>query len=225
MFIVFNIFTNKNQLIYSPSIRISLLYSFNLLNFLLYKMASFHSYTLSISYFLIFSILFIPSHGAFVEEISDILTIKRSEKTSHLHFYFHDIVSGKNPSSIKVISPGGDGIYGFGKTFIFDDALTVGPNASSKVIGIAQGIYSIASQSELALLMVLTFEFIEGKYDGSSISILGRNSVPRDVREMPIVGGTGLFRFARGYALAHTFKFDINSGDATVEYNVFVQHY
>nr|XP_009772134.1 PREDICTED: dirigent protein 3-like [Nicotiana sylvestris] len=163
--------------------------------------------------------------GAFVEEFFDILTIKRSEKTSHLHFYFHDIVSGKNPSSIKVISLGGDGIYGFGKTFIFDDALTVGPNASSKVIGRAQGIYSIASQSELALLMVLTFEFIEGKYNGSSKSILGRNSVPRDVREMPIVGGTGLFRFARGYALAHTFKFDIKSGDATVEYNVFVQHF
>ncbi|KAK4365924.1 hypothetical protein RND71_013804 [Anisodus tanguticus] len=191
-------------------------------------MASLGSYTLSIPYFIIiFSILLIPfSRGVILEEMSDILAINlRSQKMSHLHFYFHDILSGKNPSAIKIISPGGEGIYGFGKTFIFDDALTIGPNASTEVIGRAQGIYAFASQSELALLMTLTFEFTQGKYNGSSISILGRNPFMRDVREMPIVGGAGLFRFARGYALAHTLWFDIKSGDATVEYNVFVQHY
>ncbi|XP_060215362.1 dirigent protein 22-like [Lycium barbarum] len=190
-------------------------------------MASLGGYTLCIPYFITFSILLTSfSHGVFLEEVSDILAINlRSQKLSHLHFYFHDILSGKNPSSIKIISPGGDGIYGFGKTFIFDDALTVGPNASSKVIGRAQGIYAIASQSELALLMTLNFEFTEGKYNGSGISILGRNPVKKDVREMPIVGGTGLFRFARGYALAHTFWYDVKRGDAIVEYNVFVQHY
>ncbi|MCD7451692.1 hypothetical protein HAX54_013075 [Datura stramonium] len=185
-------------------------------------MASLHMYTLSIPYFIIFSNLLTPfSNGVFLEEISDILAINlRSQKTSHLHFYFHDILSGKKPSSIKIISPGGEGIYGFGKTFICDDALTIGPNASTEVVGRAQGIYAIASQSELALLMTMNFEFTQGKYNGSSISILGRNPIMRDVREMPIVGGTGLFRFARGYALAHTVWFDAKTGDATVEYNV-----
>ncbi|XP_055831416.1 dirigent protein 22-like [Solanum dulcamara] len=182
----------------------------------------------SISFFIIFSlILFSPfSNGVFHEEISDILAINlRSQKTSHLHFYFHDILSGKKPSAIKIISPGGGGIYDFGNTFICDDALTIGPNASTEVIGRAQGIYSIASQGELALLMAMNFEFTQGKYNGSSISILGRNPFMKDVREMPIVGGTGLFRFARGYTLAHTFWFDVKTGDAIVEYNVFVQHY
>lgn len=190
-------------------------------------MASLHMYTLSIiPYFIIFSIFLTPfSYGVFIEEVSDILDINlRSQKTSHLHFYFHDILSGKNPSAIKIISPGGDGIYGFGKTFMCDDALTTGPNASTEVVGRAQGMYAIASQGELALLMVMNFEFTQGKYNGSGISILGRNPV-KDVREMPIVGGTGLFRFARGYALAHTYWFDVKHGDAIVEYNVFVQHY
>ncbi|KAB2627453.1 dirigent protein 22-like [Pyrus ussuriensis x Pyrus communis] len=66
--------------------------------------------------------------------------------------------------------------------------------------------------------------FVEGKYKGSSISVLGRNPVMNDVREMPIVGGRELFRSARGYVLAHTVWFAPNTGDAIFEYNVFVSH-
>ncbi|KAF2322762.1 hypothetical protein GH714_030335 [Hevea brasiliensis] len=44
------------------------------------------------------------------------------------------------------------------------------------------------------------------------------------VREMPIVGGTGLFRLALGYAIAKTHWFDITTGDAIVGYNVTVVH-
>ncbi|XVE99856.1 hypothetical protein REPUB_Repub03eG0237600 [Reevesia pubescens] len=61
----------------------------------------------------------------------------------------------------------------------------------------------------------MSFAFIEGIYNGSSISIVGRNPVLNDVREMPIVGGSGVFRLARGYALAHTIWFDYKTGDAT----------
>ncbi|KAM0980903.1 hypothetical protein ACFX2J_014023 [Malus domestica] len=73
--------------------------------------------------------------------------------------------------------------------------------------------------------MALNFVFVEGKYNGSTLSVLGRNAVLSAVREMPIVGGSGLFRFARGYAHASTHQFDIKTGDAVVEYNVYVFHY
>lgn len=73
--------------------------------------------------------------------------------------------------------------------------------------------------------MAMNFAFMDGKYNGSTLSILGRNSVFSDVREMPVIGGSGLFRFARGYALAHTRKIDFETGDAVVEYNVYVMHY
>lgn len=105
---------------------------------------------------------------------------------------------------------------------MIDDALTEKQDPTSKIVGRAQGFYSVAAQQEIALLMVMNFVFVEGKYKGSSLSILGRNPVMNDVREMPIVGGTGSFRFARGYVLAHTVWFDANTGDAIVEYNVFV---
>ncbi|OWM69255.1 hypothetical protein CDL15_Pgr025442 [Punica granatum] len=46
--------------------------------------------------------------------------------------------------------------------------------------------------------MAMNFAFVEGKYNGSSLTVLGRNPVFDAVREMPVVGGIGLFRFAHG---------------------------
>lgn len=92
-------------------------------------------------------------------------------------------------------------------------------------MGRAQGLYASASQSEDALLMSMNLAFTEGKFNGSSLTVLGRNAVVEAVREMPIIGGSGLFRFARGYAQAKTLTFNATTGDAVVEYNVFVFHY
>ena len=77
----------------------------------------------------------------------------------------------------------------------------------------------------LDLLMVMNFAFIEGKYNGSTLTILGRNAVFHKVREMPIIGGSGLFIFAREYAQASTHWIDVKSGDAIVECNVYVFYY
>ncbi|GLU10589.1 hypothetical protein SLE2022_273820 [Rubroshorea leprosula] len=172
-----------------------------------------------------FSTFYSTVDAIFSEELAQGIAIKRIEKTTHLHFYFHDIVSGKNPSAVKIAGPPNSTAYSFGATAMFDDALTEGPESTSKLVGKAQGMYGIAAQQELSLLMVINFAFTEGAYNGSSISIVGRNPVLNDMREMPVVGGSGVFRSARGYALAHTVRFDMKTGDATVEYNVYVSHY
>ncbi|KAA8518309.1 hypothetical protein F0562_015808 [Nyssa sinensis] len=150
----------------------------------------------------------------------------KKEKLSHLHFYFHDIVSGRSPTAVRVTEPAttNRSSFGFGAVFMMDDPLTVKPEPSSKLVGRAQGIYASAAQNELGLLMVLNFAFTEGKYNGSTLSVLGRNGVFLTVREMPIVGGSGLFRFASGYAQAKTHTIDLKTGDAVVEYNVYVLH-
>ncbi|KAL2326898.1 hypothetical protein Fmac_020325 [Flemingia macrophylla] len=62
-----------------------------------------------------------------------------------------------------------------------------------------------------------------GKFNGSSLAVLGRNAVEDAVREMPVVGGSGVFRFATGYAQAKTHAF--GALEAVVEYNVYVFHY
>ncbi|XP_050386780.1 dirigent protein 22-like [Argentina anserina] len=177
-------------------------------------MSSFQFFTL----FTIFSTLFFSIDGVLIRQFFK--ADQKKAETSHLHFFFHDILSGKTPTAVRII--GSPNNSSFGTTLMIDDALTEKQDPTSKIIGRAQGFYSVAAQQETAFLMVMNFVFVEGNYKGSSLSILGRNPVLNDVREMPIVGGTGLFRFARGYVLAHTVWFDANTRDAIVEYNVYV---
>ena len=194
-----------------------------------------------LTFFFLLTILFschtLPSLSSQEEEDSSdfvrpldrkLLGLKRKEKLSHFKFYWHDILSGKNPSSVAVVAPPFNKINtttAFGLVNMIDNPLTLGPELSSKLVGRAQGFYASACQTELDLLMAMNFAFVEGKYNGSTITILGRNPVFNKVREMPVIGGSGLFRFARGYAEARTHWVDFKSGDATVEYNVYVLHY
>ncbi|KDP34474.1 hypothetical protein JCGZ_12757 [Jatropha curcas] len=106
-----------------------------------------------------------------------------------------------------------------------DDPQTMEPDINSKLVGKAQGIYASASQSEIGFLMIFNFVFLEGKYNGSTLSLLGHNAILSGVREMPIVGGSRVFRFARGYAQARTHVFDPKTLTAVVEYDVYVSHY
>jgi len=149
------------------------------------------------------------------------------EKISHLHFYFHDLVTGKNVTAVKVASAPTTNSSAtlFGTVMVMDDWLTEGPVATSKMVGRAQGIYVSSSQENFHLLMASTFVFESGKYNGSTLAMVGKNAALEEVREMPIVGGSGLFRLARGYALARTHSFDLKTGNAVVEYNVTVLHY
>ncbi|XP_073013814.1 dirigent protein 22-like [Typha latifolia] len=151
---------------------------------------------------------------------------KLKEKTTHLHFFFHDIVSGKNPTAIQVVkAPASSSPMGFGFVTVMDDLLTAGPEPTSEPVGRAQGFYACAALQELGFLQAMNLVLTAGDYNGSVVTVLGRNTPMHAVREMPVVGGTGLFRFARGYALAKTNWLDFRTGDAIVEYDVYVMHY
>ena len=183
--------------------------------------------------FLIFStIVFFSTTVAgkshkFSEKLSPEKLGFKHEKLTHLNFFFHDIVTGQNPTAVRVAEAAMTNTSKtlFGSVMIIDDPLTEGPEMESNLVGRAQGMYASAGQNEPGLLMAMTFHFVEGKFNGSNLSFLGRNSVFSEVRELPIVGGSGLFRFARGYAEARTRTLDMKTGNAVVEYNVYVFHY
>ncbi|PIA63264.1 hypothetical protein AQUCO_00200944v1 [Aquilegia coerulea] len=152
-------------------------------------------------------------------------------KVTRLEFYMHDIVSGPNQTAVRVAptepvnftSP--DPIAAsFGSLSVLDNPLTATPDPKSPLLGRAQGIYAMSSQhEEFSLLMTLTYVMVSGPYNGSTFSVVGRNPVMEDVREMPIVGGTGTFRLARGYCLAQTHS--LNEMNAVIRYNVTLIHY
>ena len=77
------------------------------------------------------------------------------EKISHLHFYFHDLLLGKNVTAVEVASaPTTDSYLSqFGLMRVMDDWLTEGPEATSKMVGRAQGIYVSSCQEKVQLLM------------------------------------------------------------------------
>ncbi|RYR51619.1 hypothetical protein Ahy_A06g026594 [Arachis hypogaea] len=175
------------------------------------------------SIFLVLVVILVTAKAqSFHQSISPASLGLQEEKLSHLRFYFHDVVSGPNPTALRVAQAQttNNSATSFGAVDVIDDTLTIAPESNSKVVGKAQGIYAFASQDEIGLLMVMNLVFVEERLNGSTLSLLGRNTVSSPVREMSIVGGTGVFRFARGYAQAKTVSF--TAQEAVVEYNVFV---
>ncbi|KAM4079395.1 hypothetical protein ACJW30_09G112700 [Castanea mollissima] len=144
----------------------------------------------------------------------------KQEKLCHFLFYFHDIITGTKPIAVRVAQAvtTDTSSTSFGAVYVIDDPLTILPDNTSKVVGRAQGIYALAAQSEAALLMLLNLAFTEG-------NVLGRDVVLSTVREVPIIGGSGVFRFARGYAQARTNMFDAKTKYAILEFDVYVLHY
>ncbi|EOA34886.1 hypothetical protein CARUB_v10022469mg [Capsella rubella] len=157
---------------------------------------------------------------------SDFLHNKK-EKLTHFRVYWHDIVSGQDPTSVSIINPPKNYVNAtfFGLMRMIDNPLTLAPGLSSKMVGRAQGFYAATSKEEIGLLMAMNFAILDGKYNGSTITVFGRNLVLDKVREMPVIGGSGLFRFARGYVEARTHEFNLKTGNAVVEYNCYVLHY
>ncbi|KAK9671642.1 hypothetical protein RND81_12G044300 [Saponaria officinalis] len=164
---------------------------------------------------------------AFSRSISkEEMGIKHHQNYTHLHFYFHDYVAGPRRTALRIAQAQttDKDPSGFGALVMIDDPLTEGPSNTSKVIGYAQGMYGFADQQSSGLLMVMNLVFVEGKFSGSNLSVMGRNLVMSKVREMSVVGGSGVFRFASGYALAKTITLLDPSGASVVEYDVYVSH-
>jgi len=152
------------------------------------------------------------------------LGLHKKDKLSHFKFFFHERFTGSNATSVTVVPPVPKyNATSFGLVGITDNALTVGSDPNSKVVGRIEGLYAGTSQTEFNLLVVVNFALTEGKYNGSTITVLGRNRLSLKVRELPVIGGSGVFKFATGYAEVSTLYLDANR--STIEYNIYVSHY
>ncbi|KAL1563918.1 Disease resistance-responsive family protein [Salvia divinorum] len=151
---------------------------------------------------------------------------KGNEVITTLQFYFHDIPSGPSPTSVRIAEAAqtNNSSSFFGALVMIDDPLTVGPDQSSKIVGRARGLFGSAGLSEFSLIMAVSYVFTDGMYNGSSFSLLSTNEVMHPTREMAVVGGTGLFRMARGYAIARTYSIE-STGVAIAGYNVTIITY
>uniref|UniRef100_A0ACD5X4X1 Uncharacterized protein n=1 Tax=Avena sativa TaxID=4498 RepID=A0ACD5X4X1_AVESA len=156
---------------------------------------------------------------------------------THLHFYMHDVYDGPHPTAALVVtgraplnaageaeatSSSSSSPRRFGDIAVMNNALTEGPERGSARLGTAQGFtVRVAEQgtvNDLSLYLV----FQVGEYAGSSLSVKGRVDTDTGVRESVIIGGTGRFRLARGYAFSRSYDYDLAHG-GVVEIDVYVQ--
>ena len=144
------------------------------------------------------------------EDVIDLSTQGKSTER-RMVFYMHDIPRSPHPTVALVAKSLSNNLTnsGLGLTMIFDDKLTEGPDPKSREIGRGQGMYSVASLSRVDLLMVFTAVFHYPPHlNGSTLSLHGSDRTALVTREIAIVGGTGVFRFARGVASISTISND-----------------
>ncbi|KAI4322180.1 hypothetical protein L6164_021898 [Bauhinia variegata] len=92
----------------------------------------------------------------------------------------------------------------FGTMTVFDDELTEGHDLGSGLIGKAQGFYIASSVDGTSQIMVFTAKFEENGYT-DSLSFFGVFRTQVSESHIAIIGGTGKYVNAQGYAIFKTF--------------------
>ncbi|KAJ4791092.1 Dirigent protein [Rhynchospora pubera] len=140
-------------------------------------------------------------------------------KKTHLHFYFHEILSGPNATLMIVINPNNNSLT-FGTIVVVDDMLLEGLDDNSTLIGRSQGLGATVGRDG-SLESMINFVFTEGKYNGSTLAIYGRVVLGVTI-ERPVIGGTGMFRMATGYSVAKPVV--VSASKLVYEFDVYVWH-
>ncbi|KQK15142.1 dirigent protein 21 [Brachypodium distachyon] len=122
---------------------------------------------------------------------------------THIRFYMHETVSGRDATLLRSVqSPlGGDSM--FGSVNVLDNELRDGPDRScSRLLARLQGLFVGAGLvSPPGLMSSLNVVFTAGKLRGSTLALLGPVLDFEAPVERALVGGTGVFRMARGYSI------------------------
>ncbi|XP_057434221.1 dirigent protein 16-like [Lotus japonicus] len=108
--------------------------------------------------------------------------------------------SGNNNQNNVQLQLGPDGLgLGFGTITCIDDILTSQPELGSQIVGRAQGVYVASSADGSRQMMVFTALFEGGEY-GDSLNFYGLFKIGSTMSQLSVVGGTGKFKNAKGFA-------------------------
>ncbi|KAK4849916.1 hypothetical protein QYF36_002067 [Acer negundo] len=92
----------------------------------------------------------------------------------------------------------------FGTLTVIDDELTEGHELGSGLVGKAQGFYVASSEDGTSQTMAFTAMFVSGGY-ADSISFFGVHRTAVSESQFAIMGGTGKYLNAKGFATVKTF--------------------
>ncbi|ONK56505.1 uncharacterized protein A4U43_C10F9500 [Asparagus officinalis] len=145
------------------------------------------------------------------------------ETETHLHLYLHENFTGPNPTSITAVTTSTPS--SFGTIRVFENELREGADPISKLIGQSQGTGTTASRDEGSSLVEANFVFTIGEYKGSTLAIFGRPiRLLLSSWEVNVIGGTGKFRLARGYAIGRNIVVEPGR-NIIVEFDLYFRHH
>ncbi|XP_051145919.1 dirigent protein 22-like [Andrographis paniculata] len=142
---------------------------------------------------------------------NDLLITRPGEKSAIIRYYVHGASGGPSQGIYEVAkaSVTDSSPTQFGQLSVLDCTITADYDENSTELGHVQGMMMSADRRERAMAMVVNVVFTAGPYNGSSLSVLGRNPLEITTgRVLPIAGGSGTFLMARGYVLENTYSFD-----------------
>ncbi|CAI0454215.1 unnamed protein product [Linum tenue] len=178
--------------------------------------------------------LIISSHP-FSTKLSAKAMAPKNEKLTHNHFYYHNLLAGPNVTALPLNPKGpldfSDPADLFGRLTMVDNPLTLDPELNSTTVGSAQGLYGVASRSEVAFVQLFNFVFTAdgGEYRGSTVtdSLCWDTTpyLPTGQGRCRSSAGTGVFGFARGKVHLKTYSFNTTTGNAIVECDIYAFHY
>lgn len=142
-----------------------------------------------------------------------------------LTVYFQNRPSGPKATAVAIAGIPGQawGFGNFGTAFSTDASMTEGLDKSSAQIGRGQGIMVTTAKDGSSLTLLLSIVFTNKEYNGSTLQLQGADHQFENRREVAVVGGTGKFRFARGYATFEAFR--VGKSHVVSRCNVTVEHY
>lgn len=91
----------------------------------------------------------------------------------------------------------------FGTVTVIDDELSEGHEAGTGAVGRAQGFYVASSEDGTSQSMLFTAMFESGHYE-DSISFFGVHRIVSEESQIAVIGGTGKYSNAKGYATVKT---------------------
>lgn len=150
-------------------------------------------------------------------------------KETSMTLYFQDQYGGKNASVLQILPTSDDhhqlGFTKFGAIFCTDDLITKGFDLNSDAVARGQGVYVTSALDGSNTHVLVSIVFNNGEYKGSTLEVQGSSAQFEKVREVAVVGGTGKFRFGKGYATLETIHIDIPAQLAVIQCNITVLHY
>ncbi|CAM6091524.1 unnamed protein product [Calypogeia fissa] len=132
--------------------------------------------------------------------------------STQFRFFLHDNLFTVPSSADQLIPPLllAPSNSSYGSLVVFDDSMTLLPDPSSEEIVRGRGMFlSDAKDTKGAgLEFVWTAQFNEasGYGNGTTLSFQGFDRITDATREISIVGGTGMFKMARGWADITTYS-------------------